>query len=134
MGVPARTNRAAKSPTDSSVLADVASIGRPWSGPGVLLFAFFISISNDAFFVVYGVFLENSYGFSLSALGLTVVIIGVAEIIAEMLTAWWRSIGFTPGSGIGHFGDNGAYLVLPFSGEQSFGVGAGKYFSGFSDL
>lgn len=96
---------------------------------GMLLFTFFISISNDAFFVVYGVFLESRYGVSLGALGLTVVIIGIAEIIAEMLTALIGDrLGLHRAVVLGTLGTIGAYLLLPFSGEYPLAWALGNIF------
>jgi predicted MFS family arabinose efflux permease len=54
---------------------------------GALLFAFFISLANDNLFVVYGVWLEESFGLSIIALGLSTMIIGSAELCGELLTA-----------------------------------------------
>lgn len=60
---------------------------RERAGLGVLGFAFFISIANDNFFVVYGAWLEEAFRLSIVALGLTTTVIGVAELLAEGLTA-----------------------------------------------
>ncbi len=96
---------------------------------GMLLFTFFISISNDAFFVVYGVFLESSYGISLGALGLTVVIIGVAEIIAEVLTAVIGDrLGLHRAVILGTLGTIAAYLLLPLSGKSHLALALGNIF------
>ena len=72
---------------------------RERAGLGMLGFAFLISIANDNFFVVYGAWLEEAFRLSVVALGLTTMIIGVAELLAEGLTATladrfglWRSL------------------------------------------
>jgi len=54
---------------------------------GAILCAFFLSMANDNLFVVYGVWLEDSFGFSVVALGLSTTVIGSAELIGEFLTA-----------------------------------------------
>jgi len=54
---------------------------------GILGFAFFISVANDNFFVIYGVWLEETFDLSVVSLGFTTVVIGVAELCGEMLTA-----------------------------------------------
>lgn len=96
---------------------------------GMLLFTFFISISNDAFFVVYGVFLESRFGVSLGALGLTVVIIGIAEIIAEVLTAVIGDrLGLHRAVVLGTLGTIGAYLLLPLSGQGHLALALGNIF------
>jgi len=67
---------------------------------------------------VYGVFLESRYGVSLAALGLTVVVIGVAEIVAEMLTAVIGDrLGLHRAVVLGTLGTIVAYLLLPLSGK-----------------
>jgi DHA1 family inner membrane transport protein len=47
---------------------------------GMLLFAFAINMANDVLFVVYGVWLEGSFGLTVVALGGTTIVIGVAEL------------------------------------------------------
>jgi hypothetical protein len=39
-------------------------------------FAFFISIANDNFFVVYGAWMEQSFSLTVVALGMTTTVIG----------------------------------------------------------
>jgi predicted MFS family arabinose efflux permease len=53
---------------------------------GMLLFAFAINMANDVLFVVYGVWLEGSFGLTVVALGVTTIVIGVAELGGEGLT------------------------------------------------
>ena len=53
----------------------------------VLGFTFFICAANDVLFVVYGVWLESSFGLTLVALGAATMVIGVAEMLGEGLTA-----------------------------------------------
>ena len=60
---------------------------RQRAGLGMLGFAFFITIANDNFFVVYGAWLEEAFRLSVVALGLTTTVIGVAELLAEGLIA-----------------------------------------------
>jgi predicted MFS family arabinose efflux permease len=54
---------------------------------GALGYVFFISAANDNLFVVYGAWLENSFGLGIVALGLGTSLIGVAELLGEGLTA-----------------------------------------------
>ncbi len=54
---------------------------------GALIFAFFANAANDNLFVVYGLWLEDSFGLSIVSLGLTATVIGVAELLGEGLTA-----------------------------------------------
>jgi predicted MFS family arabinose efflux permease len=54
---------------------------------GALAFIFLVSAANDTLFVVYGAWLENSFGLSIVALGLGTSTIGLAELLGETLTA-----------------------------------------------
>jgi len=54
---------------------------------GALGYVFFISAANDNLFVVYGAWLEKSFGLGIVALGLGTSLIGVAELLGEGLTA-----------------------------------------------
>ncbi len=53
---------------------------------GALGFAFFFSMANDALFVVYGAWLETAFGLSILAIGASTGVIGVAELIGEIIT------------------------------------------------
>jgi MFS transporter, DHA1 family, inner membrane transport protein len=54
---------------------------------GALGYVFFISAANDNLFVVYGAWLEKSFGLGVVALGLGTSLIGLAELLGEGLTA-----------------------------------------------
>jgi len=57
------------------------------SGVGLLGFAFFATVANDNFFVVYGAWLEEAFLLSIVTPGITTTVIGVAELVGEGLTA-----------------------------------------------
>jgi predicted MFS family arabinose efflux permease len=54
---------------------------------GALAFIFLVSAANDNLFVVYGAWMEKSFGLSIVALGLGTSAIGLAELLGETLTA-----------------------------------------------
>lgn len=54
---------------------------------GALAFIFLVSAANDNLFVVYGAWLEKSFGLSIVALGLGTSAIGLAELLGETMTA-----------------------------------------------
>jgi MFS transporter, DHA1 family, inner membrane transport protein len=60
---------------------------RQRSALGVLVFAFLSSIANDTLFVVYGVWLEGQFHLTTVTIGLSTIIIGVAEFLGEGMTA-----------------------------------------------
>ncbi len=55
----------------------------------MLSFAFFMALGSDVLFVVYGAWLEQSYGLSLTAIGLGTILIGLAEVAGEAITAFF---------------------------------------------
>lgn len=54
---------------------------------GALGYVFFVSAANDNLFVVYGAWLEKSFGLGIVALGLGTSLIGAAELAGEGFTA-----------------------------------------------
>jgi DHA1 family inner membrane transport protein len=52
-----------------------------------LAFSLLVSASNQILFVVYGAWMEESFGLSIVALGTLTIVIGVAELLGEGLTA-----------------------------------------------
>jgi len=54
---------------------------------GALAFVFLVSAANDNLFVVYGAWMEKSFGLSIVALGLGTSTIGLAELLGETMTA-----------------------------------------------
>lgn len=83
-------------------------------GLGMLGFAFFISVANDTFFVVYGAWMEQSFHLTVVALGMTTAIIGGAELLGETLTASLGDrIGLNRSVKIGLVLSTISYLALP---------------------
>lgn len=54
---------------------------------GMLIFGFCISIANDAVFIVFGLWAEDVFSVSLVTLGLSTIVIGIAELGGEAATA-----------------------------------------------
>jgi DHA1 family inner membrane transport protein len=54
---------------------------------GALGFGLLVTAGNDNLFVVYGVWLESTFGLTVVALGAATTVIGVAEFLGEGLTA-----------------------------------------------
>ncbi len=95
----------------------IISLFQQRSTAGVLLFGFWISIANDALFVVYGLWLEESFSVSLLALGFSTVAIGGAELLGESITALFSDrIGKKRTLIIGLCCVSTAYFILPFMG------------------
>jgi predicted MFS family arabinose efflux permease len=81
---------------------------------GMLSFAFFMALGSDILFVVYGAWLEQSYGLSLAAIGMGTILIGMAEVAGEAITAFFSDrIGLLRTVFIGMILTAGAYFLLP---------------------
>ena len=82
---------------------------------GILSFAFFMSLSNDNLFVIYGAWLEQSYNLSLAAIGFGTIFIGLSEILGEGCTVFFSDrIGLKKSILIGVSLCTCAYFLLPF--------------------
>ena len=83
---------------------------------GVLLFALFIAIANDAIFVVYGAWLEDSFNLSIIALGISTSVIGMAEVSGEALTAFFADkIGLKKSIFLGLSALAVSFMLLPLA-------------------
>lgn len=83
---------------------------------GVLLFAFFIAVANDAIFVVYGTWLEDSFNLSIIALGISTSVIGIAEFAGEALTAFFSDkIGLKKSCLLGLLALVISFVLLPLA-------------------
>jgi len=96
---------------------------------GVLGFAFFISASNDNLFVVYGAWLEQSFGLSVIALGVGTSVIGMAELSGEILTATLADrLGLSRSVTVGLILNIICCAMLPFLGDTLFLSLTGLFF------
>ena len=87
---------------------------RERAGLGMLGFAFFHSMANDNFFVIYGAWMEQSFHLTVVALGMTTTVIGCAELLGETLTASLGDrLGLRRCMRIGLVLSTLSYLVLP---------------------
>jgi predicted MFS family arabinose efflux permease len=57
------------------------------SSQGILAYVFFFSAAIDNLFVVYGAWLEEAFDVGIVALGMATSVIGVAELVGEILVA-----------------------------------------------
>jgi MFS transporter, DHA1 family, inner membrane transport protein len=92
-----------------------------WHQPaalGALGFSFFMSLANDNLFVVYGLWLNESFGLSLVAVGLATTVIGLAELLGETLTAAIADrVGLKRGLSIALVLSSLSYICLPLLGQ-----------------
>jgi len=87
----------------------------------VMGFAFFVSLASDNLFVVYGAWLEKSFGLSIIAIGVGTIVIGVAELLGEISTATLADrIGLKRSVVYGIILNILAYILIPFVGGKLF--------------
>jgi predicted MFS family arabinose efflux permease len=85
---------------------------------GAIAFGFLVSAANDNLFVVYGAWLEGTFGLSVLALGTTATVIGLAELIGEGLTASIADrLGLKRVILVGLSLSALSYLLLPLAGR-----------------
>lgn len=100
---------------------------------GILLFSFFMSVSNDNLFVIYGAWLESSYQLSVAAIGFGTIFIGISEVLGEGFTAWYSDrIGLKRSVIAGTCMVAASYLILPVVNIGLFYVLAGLFLVFFS--
>jgi predicted MFS family arabinose efflux permease len=81
---------------------------------GALGYTFFVSAANDNLFVVYGAWLERTFGLSIVALGISTSVIGLAELSGEGLTASLADrLGLKRAILLGLILSSLSYLILP---------------------
>ena len=85
---------------------------------GAMGFSFLLSVANDNLFVVYGAWLEQTFGLGVLALGAATMIIGAAELSGEMATAFLADrLGLFRVIVAGAILTAASYLVLPMLGK-----------------
>ena len=85
--IPPGTKNHTGSKSGIYITAAWKEVVRNRSARGALAFIFLVSAANDALFVVYGAWLEDTFGLSIVALGLGTSTIGLAELLGETMTA-----------------------------------------------
>ncbi len=95
---------------------------------GTMLWAFLLSLANDNLFVVYGAWLESSFGMGVVALGLSTGLIGLAEMLAESFTVFIGDrFGLKRSVILGCVVTIVAYFVLPVYGTGAKGALVGLF-------
>jgi predicted MFS family arabinose efflux permease len=85
---------------------------------GALGFSLLIAAANDNLFVIYGAWLESSFGLSVLALGAATMVIGLAELLGEGLTASFADrLGLKRALFTGLVLTASSFILLPFMGR-----------------
>ena len=86
---------------------------------GAMSFVFCVSMANDNLFVVYGIWLEKTFGLSLVAIGFATTVIGAAELLGEGLVASLSDrLGLRRSIILGGLFSGAAYAALPAMGAS----------------
>ena len=94
-----------------------------------LAIGMFASGANEQVNLIFGVWLENSFGLQITALGLASAIIGVSELSSEGLVAVFVDrIGKARAVALGLAVNSLAALALPFIGRTEAGALVGLFF------
>ncbi len=93
---------------------------------GAMGFVFLLNAANDNLFVVYGAWLEQSFKLGIVALGMATTIIGVAELLGEIITAFAGDrMGLPRLIFIGTIVSTACYIAFPTIGiNLPFALGA----------
>lgn len=87
-----------------------------------------LSISNEVVNLVFGVWLEDSFGLQVAALGVAAAVIGFSELGGETLTAAYTDrLGKANSVGLGLLANCLAALILPVMGRSLPGALAGLF-------
>ena len=93
-----------------------------------LAIGLFTSCANEQVNLIFGAWLENSFGLQIAALGLASAVIGISELSAEGLVALFVDrIGKTRAVAIGLAVNSLAALALPFIGHTEAGALVGLF-------
>ncbi len=113
--------RARRRPQRSGIAASVLQawqhLGRDSAALWFLAFSLLVGAANLALFVVYGVWMEQSFGLSIVALGTTGLLIGIGELLGEGLTAFTADrVGLKQALIAGSALLVASYCLLPWAG------------------
>jgi predicted MFS family arabinose efflux permease len=93
-------------------------LSRERAALGALGFSLLVAAANDTLFVIYGVWLESSFGLTILALGAATIAIGLAELLGESLTAFFSDrLGLKRATIIGLILSASSYALLPIVGH-----------------
>lgn len=93
-------------------------LSRERAALGALGFSLLIAAANDNLFVIYGAWLESSFGLSVLALGAATMVIGLAELLGEGLTASFADrLGLKRALFTGLVLTASSFILLPFMGR-----------------
>jgi predicted MFS family arabinose efflux permease len=127
--LPAERKKTEPNPYGFAFLLTIRRLLQKKETIGAVCFSFLFSAANDNLLVVYGAWLEKSFALSVVALGATTIIIGAAELIGEMTTAFLADrAGLVRVIASCTILMTASYFVLPFLGGTLFLALAALFF------
>jgi predicted MFS family arabinose efflux permease len=99
------------------------------SGRAAMLFTLLICVANELIALVFGVWMEDSFGLQLTALGASAAVLGVAELAGEGLVAGFSDrVGKRRAIMIGVGGNIASLIALLMLGKSLAGALVGLFF------
>ncbi len=90
--------------------------------------ALWATVANEIVNLVFGVWLEDSFGLEIAALGASAAVIGASELSGEGLVAlFYDKLGRERAVGFGLITNSIAALLLPILGQTTFGALLGLF-------
>ena len=127
--IPRETRNPARSKSKINLKQAWRGVLREKSARGALIFIFLVSAANDNLFVVYGAWLENTFGLSILALGLGTGTIGLAELLGETVTVILADrVGLKRSVVTGSTICIIFYMILPFAAQTITMAFVGLFF------
>ena len=88
-----------------------------------LTLTFLVSVSNEQIFLILGIWLEDSFGLQIAALGAITIVIGLAELGGEgLVSGFVDRLGKRRAVAIGPVGNSLAAVLLPILGVTLLGA------------
>ncbi|HBY06910.1 MAG TPA: hypothetical protein DEH22_03670 [Chloroflexi bacterium] len=111
------------------MLANFQKVRRSRVALAGLAVGLFCSAANEVINLLFGVWMEDSFGLQIAALGATAAVIGLAELSGESFVGVWVDrLGKPRAVGIGLVGNSLAALAFPFLGQTLPGALLGLFF------
>lgn len=84
-----------------------------------IAFSFTAHVANESIFVVYGEWMEGSFGLRVGILGILTIIVGIAELVGELIVMFGADrIGKKKVTFWGILIASGLYIIFPFMGNS----------------
>ena len=115
--IPANEQKSISAQKASVYISTISRLVKQRTPLGAMGFVLLLNAANDNLFVIYGAWLEKSFHLGIVALGLATTVIGAAELLGEMITAFLGDrIGLPRLIAMGTMVSAVCYIALPAIG------------------